>query len=270
MNTSSSSPDSPAVRSCALTDPGMRRDANEDSYCARPDLGLFVVADGLGGHPGGQLASRLVVEAMEAAIAGTLDPADAARYGVTPSADGERRLRDAFHVAYQRLALVAGEASDLYGMATTVAAVLFDTRTSDTGGFPAVVAHIGDSRVYRLRGGQFERLTHDHSWVEEQVRAGLLESEAARQHPWRSLITRALSSAEEEVDPDVNRVTLARGDRLLICSDGLSAVIADDQIAAVLDGQTAPRLEETICQSLVHMANLAGGPDNITVIVVSL
>ena len=98
-------------RSSALSHPGMRRDANEDSYCARPDLGLFVVADGLGGHPGGQLASRLVVEAFEATIAGTLDPADCARYGISPSPDREQRTRDAFHVACQRLALVAGEAA---------------------------------------------------------------------------------------------------------------------------------------------------------------
>lgn len=250
----------------------MRRDANEDSYCSRPDLGLFVVADGLGGHPGGQLASRVVVEAIEAAIAGTLDPADLARYGLAPSTDSERRTRDAFHVAYQRLSMVAGEAAELYGMATTVAAVLFDDlrHNPEPGRYPAVIAHVGDSRVYRLRDGRFERLTNDHSWVEEQVRAGLLESEAARQHPWRSLITRAVSSSEEEVEPDVHRVILAAGDRLLVCSDGLTSVIADDQIAAVLGERNGAGAEERICQSLVHMANLAGGPDNITVIVVSL
>ncbi len=272
MNTPTPPADGLPFHSWALTDPGMRRDANEDSYCARPDLGLFVVADGLGGHPGGQLASRLVVEAIEATVAGTLDPADVARYAIVPSADSERRARDAFHVAYQRLALVAGDAAELYGMATTVAAVLFDDprQALAAGTYPAVIAHVGDSRVYRLRDGRLERLTNDHSWVEEQVRAGLLESEAARQHPWRSLITRAVSSSEEEVEPDVHRATLAAGDRLLICSDGLSSVISDDQIAGVLGGRIAGRAEETICQSLVHMANLAGGPDNITVIVVSL
>lgn len=262
----------PLLHSFALTDAGMRRQANEDSFCARPDLGLFVVADGLGGHPGGQLASRVVVEAIEATIAGTLDPADVARYGIQPSTDIERRTRDAFHVAYQRLTLIAGEAAELYGMATTVAAVLVDILhrdpASDT--CPAVVAHVGDSRVYRLHAGRFERMTDDHSWVQEQVKAGLLEREAARQHPWRSLITRAVSSSEEEVEPEVGRVTLGAGDRLLICSDGLSSVLTDDQMAAVLRQPGSANAEETICQSLVHMANLAGGPDNITVIVVSL
>jgi serine/threonine protein phosphatase PrpC len=259
-------------RSCALSHPGMRRDANEDSFCARPDLGLFVVADGLGGHPGGQVASRLVVEAFEATIAGTLDPVDIARYGVTPSADCEQRTRDAFHVAYQRLALVAGEAAELHGMATTVAAVLFDDERGDrdVGQYGAIVAHVGDSRVYRLHDGRLGRLTSDHSWVEEQIRAGLLEQEAAREHPWRSLITRAVSSSDEEDKPDIHRVTLSAGDRLLVCSDGLSSVLTDDQIAAALGQQVAVQPEEAICESLVHMANLAGGPDNITVIVVSL
>ncbi len=272
MSTDADAARATPLRSFALTDPGMRRDANEDSLCARPDLGLFVVADGLGGHPGGQLASRIVAEAIEATIAGTLDPADVARYGLRPSTDIEQRIRDGFHVAYQRLTMIAGEAAELYGMATTVAGVLVDLAGRDPapGTFAAVVAHIGDSRVYRLHDGRFERMTDDHSWVQEQVKAGLLERDAARQHPWRSLITRAVSSSEEEVDPEVHRVTLATGDRLLICSDGLSAVLTDDQMAAVLGQPGSSHVEESICQSLVHMANLAGGPDNITVIVVSL
>ena len=258
--------------SCALTHPGIRRTANEDSYCARPDLGLFVVADGLGGHPGGQLASRLVAEAIEATIAGAIDPAEAVRCQIAPTTDIGQRVRDALHVAYQRLALVAGEAADLQGMATTVAAVLVDASDRDerTGDYAAIVAHIGDSRVYRLHAGRFERLTSDHSWVEEQVQAGLLEREAARQHPWRSLITRAISSSEEEVEPDIRAVRVSPGDRLLVCSDGLSSVLTDDQIAEVLGRQVEAPVEKTICESLVHMANLAGGPDNITVIVVSL
>ncbi len=261
-----------AFRSCALTHPGMRRDANEDTFCARPDLGLFVVADGLGGHPGGHLASRIVAEAIEATIGGTLDPADVARFGVSRSADPERRMLDAFHVGYERLALVAGEAAELFGMATTVAAVLLQDQPAVGGPSVAraVVAHVGDSRVYRLNNRGLERLTLDHSWVEDQVRAGLLEKEAAQRHPWRSLITRAVSSSEEEDQPDIRRVTLQASDRLLLCSDGLTSVLNDDQIATVLAQPIAVDAEEAICQSLVHMANLAGGPDNVTVIVVSL
>jgi protein phosphatase len=259
-------------RSCALTHPGMRRDENEDHFCARPDLGLFVVADGLGGHPGGRLASRIVAEAIEATIAGTLDPADVARFNVSSAAEPEQRMRDAFHVAYERLTLVAGEAAELFGMATTAAAVMLSDLVAPDGhpAIRAIVAHVGDSRVYRLHSRALERLTLDHSWVEDQVRAGLLEKEAAQKHPWRSLITRAISSAEEEDQPDIRRATLQPGDRLLLCSDGLSSVLNDDQIAAALAQPIAAGAEESICQSLVHMANLAGGPDNITVIVVSL
>ncbi len=266
-------------RTCGFTHPGMRRNVNEDHFCARPDLGLFVVADGLGGHPGGELASRLVVEAMEATIAGAVDPSEAARAQLTPAADLDHRLRDAFHLAYQRLSMMAGEAADLYGMATTVAAVLVDVSQRDqpAQSYPAVVAHIGDSRVYRLHQDAFERLTADHSWVEEQVKAGLLERDAARRHPWRSLITRAVSSSEDEPEPEMRAVSLSAGDRLLICSDGLSSVLTDDQMAGVVRQHSAAaqtgegvRTEQTICESLVHMANLAGGPDNITVIVVSL
>ncbi len=251
--------------SCALTHPGLRRAINEDSYCARPDLGLFVVADGLGGHPGGHVASRIVVEAIEATIAGNLDPAERVRSNVSSSGDAETRIREAFHVAHLRLSL-AGEGPELQGMATTVAAVLFDGERA-AGGESALTAHIGDSRVYRLHGGRLERLTRDHSWVEDQVRAGRLERDAAHRHPWRNLITRAVSSSEEEAEPEIERVSLARGDRLLVCSDGLTAVVSDAQIAGVLEQDLDA---EPVCQSLVHMANLAGGPDNITVIVVSL
>ncbi len=253
--------------SCALTHPGLRRAINEDSYCDRPDLGLFVVADGLGGHPGGHVASRIVVEAIEATIAENLEPAERVRSNVSTGSDIETRIREAFHVAHERLSL-AGEGPELQGMATTVAAVLLDGKPEkDAKERHALVAHIGDSRVYRMHNGRLEQLTRDHSWVEDQVRAGRLERDAAHRHPWRSLITRAVSSSEDEAEPEIEHVVLARGDRLLVCSDGLTAVVSDDQIAGVL-GQDLDA--DPLCQSLVHMANLAGGPDNITVIVVSL
>ncbi len=255
-----------ALTCCAQTDPGLRRPINEDSYCARPDLGLFVVADGLGGHPGGHVASRVVAQALEDVVGGAIDPAEAARTGISPSNDAETRLRDAFHVAHTRLALAAA-GGDFQGMATTVAAALIDTTPNAPASYPAVIAHVGDSRVYRLHGGQLERLTRDHSWVEEQVRAGLLAQDAARNHPWRSLITRAVSASEEEVEPDIDRFVLSPGDRVLVCSDGLTAVLTDAQITGVL---TQPLGDEPVCEALVHMANLAGGPDNITVVVVSL
>ncbi len=256
-----------ALTCCAQTDPGLRRSVNEDAYCARPDLGLFVVADGLGGHPGGHVASRVVTQALEDVIAGAIDPAEAARCGVSTSDDAEQRLRAGFHVAHVRLSLAAAD-GEFQGMATTVAAALIETNHgANDAGYSALVAHVGDSRVYRLHDTRLERLTRDHSWVEEQVRAGLLESDAARHHPWRSLSTRAVSAADEEVEPEIDRFHLSPGDRLLVCSDGLTTVLTDVQITGVLN---QPLGDEPTCEALVHMANLAGGPDNITVIVVSL
>ena len=255
---------------CAQTHPGLRRTNNEDSYCARPDLGLFAVADGLGGHAGGELASRIAVQALAAVIAGTVDPVEAAQHNIRAAGgDAEALLLDAVALAQVRLSHAEAEDAALRGMATTIAAVLLDG-WSPGGGRDAVVAPVGDSRVYLMRAGGLTQLTRDHSWVEEQVRAGLLARDAAAAHPWRSLITRAVSAADDEVQPELSRVTLSPGDRLLLCSDGLSSVIADEQIASVLGQELEADAAETICESLVHMANLAGGPDNITVIVVTL
>ena len=165
------------LRSFALTDPGMRREANEDNFCARPDLGLFVVADGLGGHPGGQLASRIVSEAIEATIAGAFDPADVARYGIQPSNDIERRARDAFHVAYQRLTMIAGEAAELYGMATTVAGVLVDVTHHDPHAIAREVAELVN--LFEQAKGRDEGLRGRMAGVLDTARLQFFVAEAA-------------------------------------------------------------------------------------------
>ena len=126
-------------------------------------------------------------------------------------------------------------------MATTAVAVLIDGET-------ATVAHVGDSRIYRLRSGQLERLTRDHSWVEEQIRIGALSETAARQHPWRNIVTRALSGSED-LEVDVQEVALQPGDRLLLCSDGVFAVLSDDQISEVL--QRGSDLD-SLCDALIQ------------------
>jgi protein phosphatase len=126
------------------------------------------------------------------------------------------------------------------------------------------VAHVGDSRVYVLRKDGLSQLTHDHSWVEEQVRAGTLSATAARQHPWRNVVTRALSGGDDP-EVDVTEVEPQPGDRFLLCSDGLFAVVSDQQIAAILSDRSLG-LEE-ICRRLVEAANAGGGPDNITALV---
>jgi serine/threonine protein phosphatase PrpC len=263
----------------AQSHPGIRREDNEDSYCARPDLGLFAVADGLGGHVAGQVASHVAIDAIEAFLGGALSLEECARAGVAgPSADadGADRLRDAFLVANARIGLRVADSPELQGMATTLAAVMIDTPSNGAAGREAggpsngrpaaIVAHIGDSRVYRWSGRGLDRLTVDHSWVEEQVQAGLMTSSEAHTHPMRNLVTRAIAG-DGHVDVDLSHVPLEAGDRLLICSDGLSSVLADTEIEQVL----AETADDTVaCKSLVHAANLAGGPDNITVVLITV
>jgi protein phosphatase len=245
------------------TDPGLRRTSNEDSYAARQDVGLFVVADGMGGHVAGEVASRVAVEAIEAFIEETAG-ADKNRtwpFPFDPSLSLEaNRLKAAFRLANRRIASAIADSQDLRGMATTASAVLMGAESASVG-------HVGDSRVYVLRQGRLAQITHDHSWVEEQVRAGTLTPSAARQHPWRNVVTRALSGGEDP-EVDVTEVTPTPGERYLLCSDGLFGVVTDERIAEIL-GQTGVALD-AICRGLIDAANKAGGPDNITALVLEI
>jgi protein phosphatase len=245
------------------TDNGLRRTSNEDSHISRPDIGLFIVADGMGGHVAGEVASSVAVESIAAFIEETAG-ADKNRtwpFPFEPSLSLEaNRLKAAFRLANRRIAATIADSQDLRGMATTASAILHGPTHS-------CVAHIGDSRVYVFRGDILRQLTNDHSWVEEQVRAGTLTPAAARQHPWRNVVTRALSGGE---DPDVDVVEIdpQPGERYLLCSDGLFGVVSDEQIATIVSDRTAS-LDE-ICARLIDAANEAGGPDNITAMVLQV
>jgi protein phosphatase len=245
------------------TDPGLRRSSNEDSYSTRPDVGLFVVADGMGGHVAGEVASRVAVEAIEAFVEETA-AADKNRtwpFPFDPSLSLEaNRLKAAFRLANRRIASAIADSQDLRGMATTASAVLIGPKSASVG-------HVGDSRVYVLRDGKLSQITHDHSWVEEQVRAGTLSPSAARQHPWRNVVTRALSGGEDP-EVDVTEVVPRPGERYLLCSDGLFGVVPDERIAEIL-GQPGVSLDG-ICKGLVDAANQAGGPDNITALTLEI
>lgn len=245
------------------TDPGLRRRSNEDSCCTRADLGLFMVADGMGGHVAGEVASRLAVDTIQIFIAETAG-ADKNRtwpFPFEPSISLEgNRLKAAFRLANRQIANAMADSADLRGMATTASAVLAGAKT-------ACVAHIGDSRIYVLRHGILAQVTEDHSWVEEQVRAGTMSATAARQHPWRNVVTRALSGGGDP-EIDIVELTPAAGERYLLCSDGLSGVVAHDAIARIL-GENDGGLEG-ICERLIAAANEAGGPDNITVLVLEV
>ena len=255
---------SPTTFSWAVgSDPGLRRNSNEDCYCTRSDLGLYVVADGMGGHVAGEVASRVAVEAIEIFIQETAG-ADKNRtwpFPFEPALSLEaNRLKAAFRLANRRIGSAIADSHDLRGMATTASALL-------TGPEGACVAHVGDSRVYVLGGGRLRQLTNDHSWVEEQVRAGTMSATAARQHPWRNVVTRALSGGEDP-EVDVTQIRPSPDERYLLCSDGLFSVVPDEQIANLLGEPDVPL--EQLCRRLIDAANAAGGPDNITALVLEV
>ena len=247
----------------ARTDPGLRRARNEDCYCARPDLGLFIVADGMGGHAGGEIAARLAVDAIAGVVESTTALAAGDAWPVPFDAAlglGGNRLRAGFERANRCIADRAAAVAGLRGMATTAVAALVDERA-------VTLAHVGDSRAYLCRPDDgLIRLTRDHSWVEERVRAGLLSESAAREHPWRNIVTRALAG-EEAVAADVRELALRSGDRLLLCSDGLSSVLPDPEIGAVVSGQAD---RQAACDELVRLANAGGGPDNVTTLLLDI
>lgn len=225
----------------SATDVGRARQANEDSYLRDDDDRVFAVADGMGGHRAGDIASATALEAFEARLA-----------------DGDS-LGGAIEAANAKVFAKAQTDPDMRGMGTTVTAVQFDEET-------ALVGHVGDSRAYLLRDGDLTQVTEDHSLVEELVREGRLSREEAAVHPQRSIITRALG-VDESVDVDVYEIDLRPADRILVCSDGLTSMVRDEEIARMLRGETDP---QATAHQLVDAANRAGGEDNITVLVIDV
>jgi serine/threonine protein phosphatase PrpC len=231
------------VEQFSLTDVGRQRNANEDAlFVSDP---VYAVADGMGGARAGEVAARNAIEELSE-LAG--------RETVS-----ERELAEAVAQANRRIHELSQNDESLAGMGTTVTAAA-------VGESEVAIAHVGDSRAYRLRDGELERLTHDHSLVDEMVRAGKLTPEEAEMHPQRSIITRALGP---ERDVEVERISYpARaGDVYLLCSDGLTTMVPEDAVAAVLRGRSSLKQAAT---ELVRAANEAGGRDNITVVLFKL
>ena len=247
----------------ALTDTGVRRTANEDNYCVREDLGLFVVADGMGGHVAGEVAARVAVEELERFVASTKNtgPSDAWPVLFDPTlGQNGNRLSAGMTEANRQIAAQIKRDENLQGMATTAVAILAN-------GKPPALAHVGDSRAYLLRNKKFSRLTRDHSWVEEQMRAGALTPEVARDHPWQNIVTRALTGTPGLEVEVAENFQFDLADRLLLCSDGLTTVLSDEAIATVLTGDLGL---QNVCEELIRQANEQGGPDNITVVLIDV
>ena len=231
------------VEQAGRTDVGRQRTANEDSLVVSPPL--FAVADGMGGAKAGEVASAVAVQAVESA-GESEEPTEAQLAGIVR--DANRRIYDL---------AVADESRRGMGTTLTLAKVHGDEVS---------LAHVGDSRAYRMRDGELSQLTHDHSLVAELERSGQITAEAAEHHPQRSIITRALGP---EPDVEVDTYTLAGrdGDLFLICSDGLTSMISDDEVGSIL--RSADSLDQA-ADALVRAANQSGGKDNITVILFRL
>jgi PPM family protein phosphatase len=227
------------LRVGARTDVGRVRQGNEDSFMAEDPL--FAVADGMGGHQGGEVASRVALETIGSAADGGSDLASV--------------VREANRAVFTR----ASEDPGLAGMGTTLTAVLVD-------GDRLHVAHVGDSRMYLLRDGRLERVTKDHTVVENLVEEGRLTPKEASIHPQRSILTRALG-VEEDVRVDETDVDVVPGDRVLLCSDGLTGMVEDEDIVRILTERRDP---QGASDALVEAANEAGGQDNITAVVLDV
>ena len=241
------------------TDVGRKRDYNEDDFVIDLDTGLMTLADGMGGHAAGEVASRLAVGTVTEFIRRSAGGSgNDWPYGFDERLSlSANRLRAAVRLANEKIFRTIEENEELRGMGTTLVAALGRNGS-------VCVAHVGDSRAYSARADRLEQVTSDHSWVNEQVLLGLLTREEASRHPFRNVITRALGSREEIV-PDIAEIAMSPGDRLVLCSDGLTTMLDDGQILEIL--RRHPRDDEAAASELIARANAAGGEDNITVIV---
>lgn len=248
------------VKACGLSDVGMIRSHNEDCFEIDPEHRLYVVADGMGGHNHGEIASRIAVKTIQEFVRKSLD--NDATWPFSYDSNLKRHsnaLKSAIRLAHDNVLVAIRKDTALSGMGTTVVGFLLDGRT-------AAVAHVGDSRVYRLRGEELDLLTEDHTWVNEQVVAGFLSEEQARAHPLKNVVTRALGG-ESEVEVDVREVDVAAGDLYLLCSDGLTTMLGNAEIRERL---TSERPLDEVCKQLVTEANSRGGLDNVTVVLLQV
>lgn len=235
------------------SDVGKVRRRNEDSYAVFPDLGIAVVADGMGGHPGGDVASRIAADAAADALA------DAVREGATRGGFAERFrevMREAILMAHGDIREEGRANPELDGMGTTLTAMVVDPEAGTW-----IIGHVGDSRTYRLREGEIHQLTRDDTWVQDQIDRGEMQPESARLSPYAHLLTQCVG-LEDEPTPQILDGASRVGDAYLLCTDGLVGMLDDHQIARVLEnggGEPGDSLK-----ALIDAANKAGGHDNIT------
>jgi protein phosphatase len=248
------------ITSFGGTDTGKKRSNNEDAFLLNDAIGIYAVADGVGGNEGGEVASRTAVDTLAASLPDLLGDKDRTPpSGIGGAADPAfSALQLAITLANRTIRSARKATPALESMGTTLTTLLLRNKH-------AIIAHVGDSRAYLLRSGRFTQLTNDHSLVGEQVRRGMITREQARTSPVRHVITRALG-IDEEVSIDLEKHPLKKGDRFLLCTDGLTEMVGDAEIGSILAGGE-PR--ESV-RKLLAAANKRGGVDNITAVVISI
>lgn len=241
----------PGIEVASLSDVGCQRENNEDSYLYWEPAGdqefqrkgrLAVIADGMGGHEGGQEASRLAVETVREV------------YEAAPGDDPQTALVGSFAQAHARIQEYAEQNPAFQGMGTTCTALVLRGRQ-------LYFAHVGDSRLYLVRAARILRLTRDHSYVGRLVESGIVRAEDAEKHPQRHILTAALGAGREvAIDSAEQALTLLEGDDLLLCTDGLWGVVTEEELETTVSANTPAEC----CAALVKLARQRGGPDNIT------
>ena len=245
------------------TDKGRKRSKNEDSFSVDPDIGFMVVADGMGGHAAGEVASRLAASLCAQQLKRALKTGNVPIFFHVPNDPNldprSRLLGDCVKFSNQAVYEAAQSNPDNHNMGTTlVAALWLDGKIA--------VANVGDSRLYLIHEGKLQLCTTDHSFVQDQINRGLISVEEAEKSDMRNMLTRSIGM-KEDVEVDLMEIPLHEGDRLLLCSDGLTKMLDDSQIETVFKEHDDP---ETLVDQLISRANDAGGGDNITVVVASL
>ena len=241
------------------TDVGRRRKLNEDNLLIDRETNLYAVCDGMGGHNAGEIASKMAIETLHAFIAKSHGEEKDITwpYGLEPNLSFEaNRLKTAVKLANKRVFKAADNREDYTGMGTTLVAALVNDSTLTVGG-------AGDSRCYLVRDGKLTQLTRDDSWVSAAWAEGILSSDEIDRHPLRNVITKAVG-AKDNIDLETSEHKLQAGDLVLLCSDGLHAMITDDAILGLLN--PAPESLEKAADALIDAANEAGGKDNVSVV----
>lgn len=251
------------IDSFGATDVGRKRAHNEDSLSISDDMRLYIIADGMGGHNAGEVASSTAVDTVMKFVRRCREDKDFTwPFGINPNLSEEANiLLTAIRIANRNVCLRAGERYEYSGMGTTILGILMEK--DENNNQVAHIAHVGDSRAYLVRDEKIEQLTTDHSWVNEQVQKNILSHEAARNHRWKNVITRALGN-KLNVEIDMSTLEVMPDDYVMLCTDGLTGMLKDGEILEII--LNAGGNVQRACKTLIDKANDKGGLDNITVI----